>query len=163
MKKMKIVLTAVAVMSIVATSAFATGIGDEAGSATLAFSIEGPGRWQPGGLNRVLIELTPVDGQRGPVRVALPVRRDYEVIRGVAPGTYEVTMARFGLPDGSFTDEVTLPQTRIVVAGDGVTVAPIRLVVAGDAPREVTWLEMTSDESSAVALMVAGERSGRLF
>lgn len=120
-------------------------------SSALCVPIEGPDHWEPGSLDRILIELTPIDGKGEALRASLPMWNEFVVISDVAPGTYTVTRARYGLPDGSFVAEVKTPEEPVAIASGGIQLAPFSLDMDNRGPEGVAWKEISLEDRIALA------------
>lgn len=144
MKRISVILLVLLVMA--ALPAAASGQSEASKAAgTLAVAIDGPDRWQPGNLDRLLIELTPTNGVGESFRASLPLGERIVVLEDVKPGTYVVTRARYGLSDGRYVADVDTPQEQIVITAGEICLAPFSLEARGAGPTSVTWSEVSSE------------------
>lgn len=149
------VVSAVALLMVVAVSGFAAGRPESDSGSTLAFAVAGGDTVGAARFARVLVELQADDPSIAPIRVSLRGDSDVIVVRGVQPATYTVTMAHYGIVDGSYLGQIELPQTGVVVDEQAVTVAPFELSFSGGGIGDVAWRQIDADERSAVQVTVA--------
>ena len=148
------VLSAVALLMVVAVSGFAAGRQESEGGSALAFAVSGGDTAGGARFARVLVELQADDPSIAPIRVSLHGDTDVVVVRGVQPATYTVTMAHYGVVDGSYLGQIEVPQTSVVVGEQDVTVAPFQISFVGSGIGGVAWRQIDADERSAVQVTV---------
>jgi hypothetical protein len=144
MKRISVVLLVLLVVAALPVAASGQGEKHEEAGA-LAIAIDGPDQWEPGNLDRLLIELTPVTGNGESYRASLPLGERIVVLEDVKAGAYAVTRARYGLPDGRLVADVDTPEEQIVITAGELSLAPFSLEAQGAGPTTVTWSEVSSE------------------
>jgi hypothetical protein len=153
MKRMQFsAMAGLGLMLLTAFTAPAYTAGIDGDGATVAFDISGPGKWEPGNLDRVVLELTPSDanGSASSVRVSLSAFDEVALVSDLPAGSYTVSRALYGLPDGSFRGPVALPEKTIEVTAGEVNVAPFRLAFVAGGDLAVRWEPLSEAERLAL-------------